>query len=138
VFVAGFIGSPSMNFFNARLEQANGALRVSGAGLKIDLPSEIALRNRGYIGAPVILGIRPEDIHDGRRVPADGGPRASAAVDVVEHMGSENFVHMTSGESTFVARLDGASDPRPGEVLPIAIDARKIRLFDPATELAIT
>ncbi len=137
VFVAGFIGSPAMNFFNARLEQVNGELRVTGGGLEINLPTEIVARTIGYTGRQVILGVRPEDIHDGRRVAPNGSPPAGANVDVVEHMGSENFVHLTSGESSFVARMDRSVDPMPGEFLPIAVDAHKIQLFDPATEMAI-
>ena len=138
VFVAGFIGSPSMNFFNARLEQVNGALQVSGGGLQIDLPSEIVVRISDYTGRPVILGIRPEDIHDGRHVAPNGSPPARANIDVVEHMGSENFVHLTSGESSFVVRVDSSVDPKPGETLPIVVDAHKIQFFDPATGKAIS
>jgi multiple sugar transport system ATP-binding protein len=138
VFVAGFIGSPAMNFFNARLEQVNGELRVKGDGLEINLPSEIVVRANGYTGKQVILGVRPEDIHDGRRVVPNGSSSAKATVDVVEHMGSENFVHLTSGESSFVARMDRSVDPKPGEILSIVVDTHKIRLFDPATEKAIS
>jgi ABC-type sugar transport system ATPase subunit len=53
-------------------------------------------------------------------------------------MGSENFVHLTSGEASFVARVDRSVDPKPGEILPIVVDAHKIQLFDPATEKAIS
>jgi multiple sugar transport system ATP-binding protein len=137
VFVAGFIGSPSMNFFDARLAQVDGAVQVIGGGLQIDLPSEIVARAEGYAGRPVILGIRPEDIHDGSSAASNGGPPAAANVDVVEHMGSENFVHLTSGDASFVARVDRTVNPRPGDTLPIMIDAHRIQLFDPATEMAI-
>jgi multiple sugar transport system ATP-binding protein len=137
VFVAGFIGSPAMNFFTARLEQMDGGLWVRGGGLDIHLPSEIGVRTNGYSGQQVILGVRPEDIHDGSRASPDSGPPAMANVDVVEHMGSENIVHLTSGDASFVARMDRSIDPRPGDALPIMIDAHKIQLFDPATEKAI-
>jgi multiple sugar transport system ATP-binding protein len=137
VFVAGFIGSPSMNFFEARLAPVDGGVQVIGGGLQIDLPSEIVVRSGGYTGRPVILGIRPEDIHDASRVVPNGRPPAQANVDVVEHMGSENFVHLTSGDASFVARLDRTVDPSPGDTLPIAVDAHRIRLFDPSTEQAI-
>ncbi len=137
VFVAGFIGSPAMNFFDARLEQSDDALWVKGGGLDISLPSEIVVRTNGYTGQQVILGVRPEDIHYGRRIAANGSPPASANVDVVEHMGSENLVHLTSGDSSFVARMESSANPRPGEVLPIVVDAHRIHLFDPATERAI-
>jgi len=137
VFVAGFIGSPAMNFFNARLEQVSGGLRVKGGGLEINLPAEIVARIDGYTGRQVILGVRPEDIHDATHAAPNESPATRANVDVVEHMGSENFVHLTSGEASFVARLGSSVDPKPGEVLPIEVDAHKIQLFDPATEMAI-
>jgi multiple sugar transport system ATP-binding protein len=137
VFVAGFIGSPSMNFFNARLTSVEGGVQVIGDGLRIDLPSEIVARTGAYSGRDVILGIRPEDIHDASRATPDGSPPAQANVDVVEHMGSENFVHLTSGEASFVARLDRAVNPSPGDTLPITVDSHRIQLFDPATEQAI-
>ncbi len=138
VFVAGFIGSPAMNFFNARLERTNGDVRLMGGGLELNLPPEIVARANGHGSEEVIVGVRPEDIHDGRRVAPGGSPPASAKVEVVEHMGSENFVHLTSGESSFMARMDTLVDPRPGEILPIVVDAGKIHLFDPATERAIS
>ncbi len=138
VFVAGFIGSPAMNFFNARLERVNGEVRVKGDGLEINLPSEIVARINDYTGRAVILGIRPEDIHDGRHVAASGSPSARANVDVVEHMGSENIVHLTSGAASFVARVGSSVDLKPGEILPIDVDARKIQLFDSANEKAVS
>jgi len=136
MFVAGFIGSPSMNFFNARLESINGTLWVNNSGMRISLPSEIVARSHGYDGRDVILGVRPEDIHDGTRAP-DGDTPAAASVEVVEHMGSENIVHLTSGDTRFVARMERSVDPSPGDILPIMVDAQRIQLFDPATEAAI-
>ena len=136
MFVAGFIGSPSMNFFAARLDQVDGELRVSGSGMQISLPSEIVIRANGYNGREVILGVRPEDIRDGRRAP-DGSPPATANVELVEHMGSENIVHLISGDTRFVARMERSVDPRPGDILPISVDAQRIQLFDRTTEAAI-
>src|SRR5208282_4653638 len=62
-FVAGFIGSPAMNFFKARLERSRDSVRVKGDGMEFDLPPEIVARIGNYAGADVILGVRPEDIH---------------------------------------------------------------------------
>jgi multiple sugar transport system ATP-binding protein len=137
VFVAGFIGSPAMNFFNASLERGNGAPRVKGGDLDIILPPEIVTRINGFNGGQVILGVRPEDILDGRGVAPNGNLVVNAQVDVVEHMGSENFVHLTSNGSSFVARMERSIDPLPGELLPIVVDADKIQMFDPATEKRI-
>jgi multiple sugar transport system ATP-binding protein len=137
IFVAGFIGSPAMNFFSARLEQQDGEVRVTANGLDLPLPAEIVARAGGQTVTDVILGVRPEDIHDGRRVAPEGKPSAAAKVDVVEDMGNENFVYLTSGESSFMARMDSSVRVRPGDNLPIVIDTHKIHLFDPATEKAI-
>jgi multiple sugar transport system ATP-binding protein len=101
--------------------------------MNIAVPPEIVARINGYAGGQVILGVRPEDILDGRTVNGS----IAANVDVVEHMGSENFVHLTNGESSFVARMDRSVDPRPGQALPFVVDAEKIQLFDPITERAI-
>jgi multiple sugar transport system ATP-binding protein len=138
VFVAGFIGSPAMNFFNARLEEMNSEVWIKGDGLAFALPPEIIVRAKGYTGNKVILGIRPEDIHDGRGNAPNGSRAANARIDVVEHMGNENFVHLTSGESSFTARMGSMVDPKPGDMLPITVTAHKIHLFDPVTEQALS
>jgi multiple sugar transport system ATP-binding protein len=138
IFVAGFIGSPAMNFFNARLEQMNGKLRVKGDGLEFNLPPEIVARTKGHTSKDVILGVRPEDIYDGRYLAPNGSPPVDARTDVVEHMGNENFVHLTSGGSSFMARMESSVDPKPGEILPIVVDAHKIHLFDPVTQKAVS
>jgi multiple sugar transport system ATP-binding protein len=137
IFVAGFIGSPAMNFFDARLERVDGTVRVIGGGLALDLPSEIVARAERYTGSQVVLGVRPEDIHDARDAAPNAGTPADAKIDVVEHMGAENVLHLTSGEASFLARVDRSVDPRPGDMLPIVVDARKIHLFDPGTENSI-
>jgi multiple sugar transport system ATP-binding protein len=127
-----------MNFFKARLEETNGEVWVRGDSLAFALPGEIVARTKGHVGNAVILGIRPEDIHDGRGEATPGRRAGEARIDVVEHMGNENFVHMTSGGTSFMARMDSAIDARAGANLPIAVAAHKIHLFDPVTEKAIS
>ncbi len=137
VFVAGFIGSPAMNFFRARFVEIDGDLRVRSNGLDLRLPPAIVSRTGNHQGQDVILGVRPEDIHDGRNGAAGAGPPATARIEVVEHMGAENFLQLTNGDTSFMARMDTSVDPKPGDTLPIVIDVNKIHLFDPATERAI-
>jgi multiple sugar transport system ATP-binding protein len=133
-FVAGFIGSPAMNFFKARLERAGDEVRIKGDGVEFALPAEVAARAKGYAGPDVILGVRPEDI----RQAAPGGAAAIAArIDVVEHMGNENFVHMTSGASSFMARMESSIDAKVGDMLPLTVVAHKIHLFDVTSEQAL-
>jgi multiple sugar transport system ATP-binding protein len=138
MFVAGFIGSPAMNFFPARLEPAQGGPVVTASGLSLPLVPEVAARLTGVAPAEVVLGVRPEDVHDARQLaPLHAGPRIEARVELVEHMGNENFVYLRSGEASFLARMDREVQPARGEVLPVVIDARKMHLFDRTSERAL-
>jgi multiple sugar transport system ATP-binding protein len=137
VFVAGFIGSPAMNFFNAELSAVNGQFNVRAAGIELALPDEIKAKLSGHSSREVILGVRPEDIHDGRHVVPNGNPPADVKVDVIEQMGNETYVYLTAGDTTFTARMGSSIDAAPGSTLPIVIDARKVHLFDPQTERAL-
>jgi len=137
-FVAGFIGSPAMNFFKARLERSRDSVRVKGDGMEFDLPSEIVARIGNYAGADVILGVRPEDIHAAGEQSSSGGVSSiRAKIEVVEHMGNEDFIHLTCGSSSFTTRTSGLANPKPGDMLSIAVAASKVHLFDPVSETAI-
>ena len=136
MFVAGFIGSPAMNFFQTRLELTETAVRVRIAGLLLDLPGRIAQRARDYGKREVIVGIRPEDIHQGRDQPP-GSQVAHATVDVVERLGSDTYLSLKVEGAMFTARLAGSVQLQPGDTLPVAVDAHKAHLFDPVTELAL-
>src|SRR5712692_8602254 len=137
IFVAGFIGSPAMNFFSGLLEGSNGDLTVRAAGIDLKLPPEVASLAQAHQSREVVLGVRPEHIYDGRRVPANGNQPANVKVDVVEQMGNETYVYLTAGETAFVARMDSSLDAQPGDNLPVLIDVHKVHLFDPQTENAI-
>jgi multiple sugar transport system ATP-binding protein len=138
VFVAGFIGSPAMNFFRAQIEPVQGSLVVKGPGLRVPLTRESATRLNGASGREVILGVRPEDIHDIRRfAPTEAAQTIEARVELVEHMGNENFVYLRSGDASLMARMDREVQPARGDILPIVIDARKVHLFDPHSERAL-
>lgn len=137
IFVAGFIGSPAMNFFPAELQGTNGEMNVRAAGMEIQLPQEIRAKATAQNSREVVLGVRPEHIYDGRRTPANGSKPADVKVDVVEHMGNETYVYLTVGETAFTARMDGSFDAQPGDTLPVIIDSHRIHLFDLETEAAI-
>ena len=137
-FVAGFIGSPAMNFFKVRLERNRDGVRVNGDGMAFDLPSEVVARIGNYAGADVILGVRPEDIHVAGDLSRSGDASSiRARIEVVEHMGNEDFIHLSSGSSSFTTRTSGLTNPKPGDMLSIAVAAGKTHLFDPVTEMAI-
>ncbi|MDH7490771.1 MAG: TOBE domain-containing protein, partial [Anaerolineae bacterium] len=107
VFVAGFIGSPSMNFFDATLVASDGKLYVDGGSFKLEMPPDKAQQYMKYKGQEVIFGIRPEDIYAKPYVaPNISEADMKASVDVTELMGNEITVYLKNGEHNFVARVD--------------------------------
>jgi multiple sugar transport system ATP-binding protein len=138
LFVAGFIGSPAMNFFPAKLRKDNGRLMVDGSTFAIAIPDEFAKPYQSPAGKNVIFGIRPENIHDPNFVPPNVHTETiESQVDVTELMGNEIFLHMLSGQNTFVARVDPRSKLRVGEKVQIAFDMDSIHIFDAETEETI-
>jgi len=138
LFVAGFIGSPAMNFFPAKLQKDNGKLMVDSGGFAVAIPDENAKPYQAFEGRNVIFGIRPENIHDPNFTPPNvHTEKVEAQVDVTELMGNEIFMHMVSGENSFVARVDPRSNMHVGEKAQIAFDMDNIHIFDSETEAAI-
>jgi multiple sugar transport system ATP-binding protein len=138
VFVAGFIGSPAMNFFDVSLVEQDGDIYVDGGTFRLKLPPEKAQVARPYVGKQVVFGTRPEDIHDREYVPP--GIRAepmTTSVDVTELMGNEIFVYLLTGEKQFIARMDPRTGARVGIEMDVAVNMDNIHLFDRDTEEAI-
>ncbi|MCX6048646.1 MAG: ABC transporter ATP-binding protein [Chloroflexi bacterium] len=139
VFVAGFIGSPSMNFFDATLVENNGKLEVNTGGFRLEVPEEKAKDWRPFKGREVIFGIRPDDIHAKSYV-APGILQAdlSARVDVVELMGNEIFLYlMSKDDKQFVARVDPRVTANIGEQVDLAVNMANAHIFDPKTEISL-
>ncbi len=138
MFVAGFIGAPSMNFFKAKLRKDGGKLIVDAGGFSVAVPSDHARTYQGYVDKPVTFGIRPEDIHNPQFAPP-GIPTAKvdARVDVTELMGNEIFLYLVSGDNTYVARVDPRTNFHIGDRVEIAFNMDKVHMFDPDTEQAI-
>jgi multiple sugar transport system ATP-binding protein len=129
-FVAGFIGSPAMNFFDTRVVADAGALFIDGGGFKVRAPEAFRASLEPHVGKQVVFGVRPEDIflHD----PAGGsGDGVTARAEVVELLGSEIFAHLTCGAQPLVARM--AVPERPiaaGETIQIDFRMSKTHVFD--------
>ena len=136
IFVAGFIGSPQMNFVDAKLVENNGNVAVVFGEDSIVLPEEkaLVLRDKGYIGKDIIMGIRPENIDE-----AVGNEPAvvEATVEVTELMGAETYIYLAKGKANLVARVNGTSKCRAGDKLRVALDTNKIHIFDKETEITI-
>jgi multiple sugar transport system ATP-binding protein len=138
IFVAGFIGSPAMNFFDATLVEQDGNILVDTGTFRLKLPPEKAEAARPYTGKEVIFGVRPEDIHDHNFTPP--GIHAepfTADVDVTELMGNEIFVYLVTGKKQYIARVDPRTSARVGSKLDIVFNMDNIHLFDRQTEQAI-
>ena len=130
-FVAGFIGSPPMNFLDGVLEQQKDQIAFSGQSIRLDMPADLRDLLREHVGHEVVLGIRPEDIYDTRHVdPELVTASMSAKVDFRELMGSETFVYLKVGPTPLVAKLPALSDFPAGSRLNISIHLNKLHLFD--------
>lgn len=138
LFVAGFIGSPAMNFFKAKLEKADGKLIVDGETFSLEVPNDRMETYMPYAGKPIILGVRPEDIYDPNFLPPGIFPQPiEGKVDVTELMGNEIFLYVTSGEHNFVARVDPRNDASMGESTQVMFNMNNMHLFDLDTEEVI-
>lgn len=141
LFVAGFIGSPTMNFISGKLAEQGTNLHFVAPGVDVEIPQGKAqvLKSRGYIGKEVILGVRPEDIHE-EPVFLEASPNSvfSTHVDVTENLGHEMLLYLSGvGNDTTIARVDGRSNTRDGSTVKMAIDMNKVHIFDKETEVNV-
>ena len=140
LFVAGFIGTPQMNFINAALEQKADGVYVNFEGNSIKLPAEKANNPalKEYIGKEVIIGLRPEALHDEpMNIAAFKDSVIDAYVDVTELMGAEIYLYLTVGETSLTARVNPRSGSRAGDTIKIALDVSRMHIFDKDTERCI-
>ena len=139
MFVAGFIGSPSMNFFQVAVgEVAESTIRLRNADVDIELPREVVPQLATREGQPIVLGIRPEHIHGLGHAPQDVRPvPLSGVVRTAEVMGSETVLHLDRGQTRLLARVDPRIRTRVGEETPLVIDASHVYAFDPDSHEAL-
>ena len=139
MFVAGFIGAPTMNFIRSRLIQKEGCLTLRLLeDTDLAIPEEFQERYRPYEGRTVVLGIRPECFsHSNEDRGRKSGWSLTPAINVIEPMGSGTLFFFHIGETEVVASLPPLKGLRPGDRLPLAIEMNKMLLFDPETEKAI-
>jgi multiple sugar transport system ATP-binding protein len=139
IFVAGFIGSPSMNFFdNSRVVEQNGKVFLDAKVFQVEIPQDRSGAFRQHMGKELVFGIRPEHLHDSQYTPPGIVPsRIEANVDVVELMGNEKIIYLEESGKTFVSRLDPRTSASVGQRIPVILDVSNIRLFDKKTEKAL-
>ncbi|MBJ8349605.1 ABC transporter ATP-binding protein [Streptococcus zalophi] len=133
-FVAGFIGSPSMNFFNVQIE---GEELVDSEGLRVAITEgqRKALEAKGYLNKPLIFGIRPEDISSNQIV-HETYPNANVTAEVLvsELLGSETMLYVKLGQTEFAARVDARDFHQPGESVNLTFNVAKGHFFDMETK----
>jgi multiple sugar transport system ATP-binding protein len=140
IFVAGFIGSPSMNFFDATLVGDANEMYVQTETFKVRVPDDKAkvYAEKGEAGNQVVFGLRPNDIYDPEyQAPGIFAQSIKCKVDVTEMMGNEIFLYLLAGEKEFRARVDPRSSARVGQELDVTIDMSRMQVFDRQTEMAV-
>jgi multiple sugar transport system ATP-binding protein len=136
-FVAGFIGSPPMNFLDVRVVQDNGTLQVDIHGTRMALPPARAKPAEPYVGKEVVLGIRPEDILSADEAQGKNLPSLQTTVEVLEPLGAEIILELSHHGQTFTARMDPQIRTRMHDEIPVFFDMERCHLFDRQTEQVI-
>ncbi len=137
-FVAGFIGSPAMNFIPCQLEQDGNAMRVRVAdNIVLPVPPTRVSRYRAVVGKPLILGLRPEHITEPRNGGAAEGREFTVTLDVVEPLGMETMVFFTVAGTEVCSRVEPSSAAGAGEQMRLHADMNHMHLIDPVTGAVI-
>jgi multiple sugar transport system ATP-binding protein len=139
-FVAGFIGSPSMNFVDTTIQQADGHLYAKAGGFTMRVPDNKANAMQGYVGRNVTLGVRPEHLDERHHIEGElVAPDSTihATVDVVELLGNEIFVYLTTSDQVITARMDPDLKLTRGQQIQVTAPMDRLHFFDPETDAAI-
>lgn len=139
LFVAGFMGSPQMNFLDATVKVEGNVANLVVAGRSIPLPAakSKALIDGGYDGKTVVFGIRPEDVYDSEEFLANAPTTFDSKVKVYELLGAEVYLYFDLEQFPITARVDSRTNARPGDAIKFAFDIEKIHVFDKETEETI-
>ncbi len=139
LFVAGFMGSPQMNFLDATVKVEGNVANLVVAGKSIPLPAakSKALIDGGYNGKTVTFGIRPEDVYDSEEFLANAPTTFESKVKVYELLGAEVYLYFDLDQFPITARVDSRTNARPGDAIKFAFDIDKIHVFDKETEVTI-
>ena len=141
LFVAGFMGSPQMNFLDAQIAEKGGDLVAKVGEYDVVIPAAKAkvLKDGGYVGKTVVLGIRPEDIHDSQMfIEASPSAPMTSTVKVYELLGAEVFLYFDVNGTQVTARVDPRTNSKTGDTIKFAFDMEKSHFFDKDSELVIT
>ncbi len=132
-FVAGFIGSPPMNFMNVTIKEEAGTIFMDEGNFKLGIPADKAEMLRPYVGRSVTFGVRPEDL----AATGNSDKSIPATVEVVEPLGAETHVYANTGSHVFISRISPDKTPAVGDTLRLEPTFEKVIFFDLDTEAAI-
>ena len=140
LFVAGFMGSPAMNFIDAVVIEEGSDVKLSFGDMMIKVPESKAksLINGGYIGKTVVMGIRPEDIHDDEIMVNNAGDNVvETTIRIYELLGAEVYLYFDLARVSCTARVNPRTTAKVGDVVKFAFDLNKLHIFDKETEQVI-
>lgn len=140
LFVAGFMGSPQMNFIDSKVVEEGGKLSVEFKDEKLPIPDDKAavIRDKGYVGKDVVFGIRPEHMHDDDLfLSKHPESKAKAKVEVTELMGSEIYLYLKVADADVIARVDATSKAKTDQTIVLGFDMDRMHMFDKETEAAL-
>jgi len=138
MFVAGFIGSPSMNFVDARIEGTPDAMTINAGSFTVPVPANHAASITAHLGKECFFGIRPEDMYEPKYAPPEVEQNAQfrARVDVTEPLGAEIYLYLLAGEKPLIARVDPRTRADVGDEIEMVMDMSKMHIFDRQTQEA--
>ncbi len=137
LFVAGFIGTPPMNFFNATIQKKDDGLYVKEDTFSLKMPDAWKEALTPSIDKPVVFGIRPEDIGSPEAESKPDAPKIKAKVEVIEPMGSETYLYLNTGTQSFISRVDAHRKTQVGEEIQLAVLMKKAHIFSKESEKLI-
>ncbi len=135
-FVAGFIGSPSMNFIDVNQQSSDGGVRLESDGVLISIPERYAESVRAAGRGALVAGVRPEHFELNASLDA-GGARIEGVAEVVEYLGNQELLHVTRNDRDLVAIVDSAHHVQPGQPVTLTVPLDKVYLFDPESGNAL-
>lgn len=138
-YVAGFIGSPAMNFIEGRITEEAGEVFFCTGDMSLSVGEEKAclLRTAGYVGKEVIMGVRPEDLDDITELTDGEAVKLTAEVEVVENLGDRTYLYVLAGSHALTACVVGERSRKEGEFVTLFIQMKNVHFFDKVTEQAI-
>jgi len=139
MFVAGFIGSPPMNFFDAVLKGTQSEMVLDAGVFQLAVPGQYRNDLAPYMDKEVVFGIRPEHINNTQFMDGgmDSGTTADVNVEVVEPMGSEVYIYFSVGKNSAIARLDARTRAKPNDKMLVAFDMNHLHVFDKQTQKSL-